>query len=111
MMTGVQFTEFQEALVSGFDSASLAELVRQRLGKRLDVIVGGGPFAKTVFDLIGWAERNGYEVELVRAAYQEVPRNLEVRRLYEKYGMAPRVSIQQAGAPVPGAPQVTTDEG
>ena len=42
-------------------------------------------------------------VDLARAAYLERPRNDKIRQIYEKFGMAPAASVQQAGVPVTGA--------
>jgi hypothetical protein len=110
MMPGVAFKEFQSALIDAFDPTELAQLVRIHLNTRLDTIVGPGSIGKMTFDLLGWAEREGTSVviELARAAYLERPRKESVRRVYEKFGMAPAASCQTAGALLADAPTRAT---
>jgi hypothetical protein len=113
MIPGVDFGEFQQALVDGFNQDSLEGLVRKRLNVRLDTIVKPAPFEYVVFQLLSWAEQQGppVVVDLARAAYLERPHYDKVRRIYEKFGMAPMVSIQEAGAAVAGAPTRATASG
>lgn len=110
MMPGVDFQEFQLALVDAFDDSSLAATVRYYLNKRLDTIVARGTITDMTFDLLCWAEREGSPVvvELARAAYLARPRNEKIRRIYEKFGMAPAVSCQSAGALLADAPRRVT---
>ena len=77
MMPGVDFGEFQQALLDAFDEKELETLVRFRLNKRLGAIVGPGPTNYIIFQLLEWAEREGAPVviDLARAAYLERPRN------------------------------------
>src|SRR5258706_3009701 len=96
MMPGVDFGEFQNALVDAFSSTDLQMMVRIRLNERLDRIVGAGPSDYVAFQLLSWAERQGAPlvVDLARAAYLDRPRNEKLRRIYEKFGMAPAMSCQ-----------------
>jgi Trypsin-like peptidase domain/Effector-associated domain 1 len=113
MMPGVDFGEFQEALVDAFDKDDLEMLVRVRLNERLDTIVKPGAFKYITFQLLTWAEQQGTPavVDLARAAYFARPRNAKLRRMYEKFGMAPAVSCQEAGTAVAGAPTRATASG
>ena len=110
MMPGVALGEFQQALTNAFDSADLAQLVRIHLNEQLAGITAPGPQKFVVFQLITWAEKQGTPVvaALARAAYLERPQNEGVRQIYEKFGMAPALSVQNAGAAVAGAPNRTT---
>jgi Trypsin-like peptidase domain/Effector-associated domain 1 len=108
MMPGVDFGEFQDGILEGFDKVELEQLLRVRLNTRLDNVVGAGAFGKVVFELLNWAERRGLEADLARAAYLERPNNDKLRNVYEKYGMAPPVSVQSSGTPVAGAPARAT---
>jgi Trypsin-like peptidase domain/Effector-associated domain 1 len=108
MMPGVNFGEFQEALVQAFDRDDLEQMVRIRLNEDLDAIVGAGTKKIVAFRLLTWAERRGLVVNLARAVYLERPRNENIQRIYEKFGMAPAVSVQAAGAAVAGAPARAT---
>jgi hypothetical protein len=109
MMPGVNLAEIQQAIVEAFSPNDLEQLVRVRLNERLDVIVNtNSPQRYIVFQLLTWAEQHGREVELMRAAYLARPGNDKVRRIYEKFGMAPAVSVQEAGALVGGAPARAT---
>lgn len=113
MLPGVDFREFQQALIDAFDDAALAALVRYHLNKRLDTIVARGSLNAMTFELLEWAEREGSPVvvELARGAYLERPRNDSIRRIYEKFGMAPAVACQEAGSPLPTAPGKATARG
>jgi hypothetical protein len=113
MMPGVDFGEFQNALVDAFSPTDLEMMVRIRLSERLDRIVGAGPSDYVAFQLLSWAERQGTPVvaDLARAAYLDRPRNEQLRRIYEKFGMAPAMSCQHAGAAIPGAPERATASG
>jgi hypothetical protein len=113
MMPGVNFGEFQNALAEAFSLTDLEMMVRIRLNERLDRIVAASPSDYVAFQLLSWAERQGTPVvvDLARAAYLERPRNEKLRSLYEKFGMAPTMSCQEAGAAIPGAPERATAAG
>jgi hypothetical protein len=106
MMPGVDFGEFQEARVDAFDKDGLEILVRVRLNERLDKIATSGTLDYVAFRLLTWAEQQGTPVvvDLARAAYLSRPRNDKLRRIYEKFGMAPKVSCQEAGRALASAP-------
>lgn len=111
MMPGVEFGEFQKALVDAFGKSDLEQMVRVRLNEKLDTIVEPGSVKNVTFQLLTWAEQHGFEADLARAAYLERPRNERVRRVYEKFGMAPAVAVQQAGEPIAIASAYATAAG
>jgi hypothetical protein len=111
MMPGVDFSEFQNAIVEAFSPDELTMMVRRRLNENLVRIVAAGPFDYMAFQLLSWAERQGTTVDLARAAYLDRPRNEKLRHIYEKFGMAPTMSCQKSGAAIPGAPERATAAG
>jgi hypothetical protein len=101
MMPGVQFEEIWKALYTGYSRKSLEQMLKFRLNIDLDTIVAEGPVRDMVFDLLSQSEREGWTTDLIREAYRYNPRNPDLLRVYEKYGLAPAVSAQQSGAVVP----------
>ena len=106
MMPGVQFEEVWKALYTGYSKKTLEQMLRTRLTIGLNDIVGDGPMRDMAFDLLSNSEREGWTTDLIREAYQFNPRNADLLRIYEKYGLSPGVSAQQAGADVPGVRSV-----
>jgi hypothetical protein len=51
-----------------------------------------------MFRLLEKAEAQGWEVDLIRAAYRHAPQNRKVVTVYQKYGLAPDAGVQVAGA-------------
>jgi hypothetical protein len=111
MMPGVTFGAITKAIVDGYDHAELAQTLRERMDLRLDLVTALGRFSNVVFELLSWAERNGREVELIRAVAQAKPANLELQKVYEQYGMAIPTSVQTAGRPVLSAPKYVSESG
>ncbi|MBB5045470.1 hypothetical protein HNR60_000199 [Rhodopseudomonas rhenobacensis] len=99
-MPGVDLGEFQEGLAEAFDQDELARLLRVRMNVGLSKIVGPGSLNSVTFKLVEWSERQGREAELARAAYLERSNNERIRRVYEKYGLAPAASVQEGGQTV-----------
>jgi V8-like Glu-specific endopeptidase len=102
MMPGVQFEEIWRALTAGYSKKSLEQMLRLRLSIELEDNVADGPMRDMVFDLLSQSEREGWTTDLVREGYQYNPRNADLLRIYEKYGLAPGVSVQDSGHPVTG---------
>jgi hypothetical protein len=111
MMPGVQFQEVARALTEAFTNRELAEMLRSRPDLRLEEVVAGKPSCQVVADLLTWAVCQDQEVPLLHAAYRTKPCNPKIREIYQKYGMAPHASVQQAGVPVPNAPKTVMAEG
>jgi hypothetical protein len=108
MMQGVQFEEVWKALFQSYTPRGLGQMLRSRLGIVLENIVRDGSTKDMAFDLLRAAEMEGWEVDLIREAYRfnadSDPRNLgnpALLRVYEKYGLAPRLNLQKAGIAVP----------
>jgi hypothetical protein len=105
-MPGVQFEEIWKAFTTGFSRKSLEQMLRFRLNIDLDDVVADGPVRDMVFELLGLSEREGWTTDLIREGYLYNPRNSDLLRIYEKYGLAPGVSVQESGAVVPGVRSV-----
>src|SRR6516165_5403018 len=111
MMPGVTFEEITNQITGAYNQSELETILRNRMNVRLDRIVGPGSFESTVFQLLGWAERNGREVELIQVAARAKPNHSGMSSIYQKYGMAVPVLLQQGGLAVLPAPQPVTDAG
>jgi hypothetical protein len=103
MMPGLKLEEVRDALVDGYDQDSLTQMVRFRLNKKLDAIVAPGPFRNRAFDLLDVADQEGWDTQLICEAYRFRPGNTALLQVYEKYGLAPRITVQKAGAAQPEA--------
>jgi hypothetical protein len=109
-MKGLQFEEVWKALFQSYGKKSLGQMLLTRLDKDLEDFVADGPLKDMAFDLLKTAEMEGWEVDLIREAYRfnagNDPRNVgnqALLKVYEKYGLAPRLSLQDAGKAVAGA--------
>jgi hypothetical protein len=108
MMRGVQFEEVWKALYGSYATDELAQMLRTRLNVDLEDIVAPGAKKTVAFELLQAAERQGWEVDLIREAYrfnaENDPKNVgnaALLRVYEKYGLAPAVSMQLSGTEDP----------
>jgi hypothetical protein len=111
MMPGICSHEVVEALTEAFSPAELAEMLRSSPNGRLNEPIAAQRPPQTMPDLLAWAVYQGQEVSLLRMAYHANPCSPQIRVLYRKYGMAIEASVQEAGAPIPGAPEsVMADE-
>ena len=111
MMPGVRFEEIWKALYSAYTKRSLEQMLRTRLSIDLGVMVGDGPVRDMTFDLLGEAERQGWEVDLVREAYRFNPGNAELLGIYAKYGLAPGAAVQAGGKVTDAAAATVAAEG
>src|SRR5579871_40125 len=85
-LSGDQFKQLQQALMSAFPSvAKLAMMVRTGVGENLRSVAGGDDLAEVTFNLITWAEADGRLEELVQKAYDANPGNLELQSFAEQY--------------------------
>jgi hypothetical protein len=110
-MPGVQFEDVWKSLSAGYTKNSLEQMLRTRLSMQLENVVRDGSMRDIAFDLLSTAEREGWSVDLIREAYRYNPRNADLLRVYQKYGLAPGLSVQQAGATVAGGPASVAAEG
>lgn len=97
MMPGVQFDQVWKALYGGYSKKSLEQMLRTRLNIDLEDIVGDGALKDMTFDLLSKSEQENWTTDLIREAHLFNPRNQDLLTIYEKYGLAPGISSQQAG--------------
>ena len=79
-LSGEQSKLLHEALVSAFSYEELQRLTWFNLNAMLQVVVANGPVDRVVYDLIKYAEQHGIIEDLVRAAFQDRPRNPLVQK-------------------------------
>lgn len=103
MIPGVLLQELHEALLDAYNKASLRQMLRFRLNRNLDEIVGDGPLRNMMFDLLTLAEEEGWEGELVREAQRFNPGNAALNRIYEQVGWAPQIRLVDHGVEQPAA--------
>lgn len=73
-LSGSQYGQIQEALLSAFPSRSeLAQMVRFGLDVNLDHVAGGRSLREITFELIQWAEAHGFTEQLLAAARRAAP--------------------------------------
>lgn len=74
-----------DALLSGYDEATLRMMVRLELGQDLTVITGGDslPLRLRVFNLIEWAEKTDRVFELIDGAKAQNDSNVDIRHTWE----------------------------
>jgi hypothetical protein len=108
MMRGLQFEEVWKALYKSYSKRALGQMLLTRLSIPLDEIVPDGATKDMAFDLLRTAEMQGWEVDLIREAYrfnaENDPKNVGnvvLLQVYEKYGLAPALSMQHSGTEVP----------
>lgn len=109
MMPGVQFEEVWKAFTTAYSKKSLEQMLKFRLDIDLESIVGEGSMRDIVFELISQSEREGWTTDLIREGYRYNPRNLEILKVYQKYGLAPGIAVQLSGAAVPAGPTTIGD--
>src|SRR5947207_14129850 len=97
MMRGLKMEEVCDALVEGYDADSLMQMVRFRLDKKLDAFVAPGSLKKRAFDLLDAADKEGWDAQLICEAYRFRPGNTALLQVYEKYGLAPDITVLKAG--------------
>jgi hypothetical protein len=79
-LKGKQLLGAMNAMLSAYTTeAALAEMVQFHFGENLAVIVGGSGVREKVFNLLEWARMRGRLSELLQAAIDGRPDNLELR--------------------------------
>jgi hypothetical protein len=111
MMPGVRFVEIRNQVVDAYTFSELDIVLRERMNVRIDRVVGSGNFDHVVFQLLGWAERSGREVEFIRVTSGARQDRAGMRSVSQKSGMAVPVLLQQQGQPLVQAPLPVTDSG
>ena len=112
MMPGVQVQEVVEALTEAFSHRELAEMLRISTGYRAATSYPPAElFFQAVSDLLAWAVWQGQEARTCPRGLPSQSPCPKIREIYQKYGMAPRASVQQAGVPIPNAPDTVMADG
>lgn len=89
-LTGNQYKQFQEALLSAFPARpALAQMVQFGLGISLDAISMGDNLAQIVFQLIQWSQAQGNLAQLMAAARDAAPKNTRLLVFAEQFALAP----------------------
>ena len=84
-LSGREYQQLQQALISAFPRRTdLEQMLMFQLGESLDLIVGGGNLADTVFGLIQWAVARGRLGDLIAGAQSANAGNAELRRFVEQ---------------------------
>lgn len=95
-LTGKQFKQIQEALLSAYPSQELLrQMMRVEMEENLDAVAGGPNLSAQVFSLISWAEAHGKLAMLVQAAHRGNPRNPALHALAMDYGIADTLAEQR----------------
>ena len=85
-LTGPQFEQLQQALMSAFPSRSaLEQFTRIGLGKNLSEIASGGDTTEITLRLIIWAESNGQVPALVEAAQNQNNGNPKLQTFVQNF--------------------------
>jgi hypothetical protein len=84
MLTGEQTNCIYEALINGYNHASLEMMTKIALNQDLDLIAGGRNFSEVVFSLVRWADRTGNLCQLIRGAIENNPNNHQLQALAVK---------------------------
>jgi hypothetical protein len=97
MIPGIQLEEVWKAIANAFDLDELDMMLRFRLNIKRQNIVGNGPLDDVVFKILNRAEAQGWDVDLIQAAYRQNPRNKNLAIVYQKYGLGVQTSLQKEG--------------
>jgi hypothetical protein len=84
-LTGKQFKQIQDALLSGYNGSSLRQMVRFGMDESLDEIAPNTNLRDRIFDLIEWAIRADRVQELVQAAYEHNSTNSMLKTLHNTW--------------------------
>ena len=74
-----------EAIRAAFTPASLGRVLWVKLDVRLEDVTQPGTFPDTIVELLQWATRCNRLGELLRAALEANPGNMELKRVSEDY--------------------------
>src|SRR4051794_457463 len=83
-MNGQQFGALLEALCDAFNLSDLDMLLRIRLEKSREKLVGSGDLRTVAFKVIEIALQEGWVTDLIRAACDWVPKNAMLRKFAEE---------------------------
>lgn len=101
-MTGPEMQKLHEVLLAAFDQDDLRQMVKFDLDVNLDAVVGPGPPASRVFDLIQHLDGQGRLAELIEAAARARPKRPDMQAFFRRYAggvaMAARPPADAAAA-------------
>lgn len=100
MLTRKQLKDLHRGLLDTFSPSELDEVLVTKLGIPIDLIADKSLRSETVFEVIQAAERAGWTQQLVQGLFEAQPDNLALAELYEDLGLAPDVTLQEAGQEV-----------
>ena len=86
-LSGHLLEQLSDALRDAFSVQRLREMLRFKLGKRLDDLSLGSDYMEIVFELITAAEAEGWTAELIVAARQSNPGNAHLTALAEEVAL------------------------
>lgn len=110
-LSGSQFQQLQQALLSAFPTHSaLAQVVQFGLDQNLNAIAGPGILADVVFQLIIWTQAQGKTEKLVEAAYDQNPDNPALKAYVERSRASSSHTTQSGPTPqlAPSRPSSTS---
>ena len=87
-LNGEQLERLSDALRDAFTVQRLREMLKFKLGKRLDDYSLGSDYKEIVFELITAAEAEGWTAELLVAARQSNPGNARLQAVAEEVALA-----------------------
>jgi hypothetical protein len=109
-LTGKQFKQIQEALLSGFNESTLRQMVKFHLDEDLDHIAGGGNLTDKIFNLVEWAKKQHRIQELIDAAVEANSNNSELQELQraaKRWGLPMPVGEEEPEPFLTPSPQKT----
>ena len=87
-LNGAQLEQLSLALRDAFSVQRLKEMLRFKLGKRLDDYSLGEDYKEIVFEVITAAEAEGWTADLIQAARQSNPGNAGLQALAQEVALA-----------------------
>lgn len=87
-LSGARLEALSEALRDAFSPQRFREMLKFKLGKRLDDYSLGEDYREIVFEVITHAEAEGWTAELLQAARQTVPGNASLQALAQEVSLA-----------------------
>ena len=87
-LNGGQLEQLSEALRDAFSVQRFREMLKFKLGKRLDDYSLGEDYKEIVFEVITAAEAEGWTAELIQASRQSNPGNARLQALAQEVALA-----------------------
>src|SRR4051812_1206077 len=97
-LTGPQTKQLVEAILDGFDQASLQHILLYELNVQLNHIAGDGPFRQVAFEAVRWVDAQGLVPDLLTALAKARPHNTAVQKAVADLRAA--LGVYAASAPL-----------